>query len=223
MLAVRLFAFLALSVLAGCYSTSIAQTPSTVAPGKVRGGVGMSVNGSTTGSAGLSPELSMRVGVLDRVDLGLKTNLQSFEGQVKGQIVRGDFDLSLAVSAALSRDQDASLFDESGAKYDWTRSGRLMLIAGQRVFDSIDLVVMGDGQYGVRSGESGNAWSERFVGVGGGLGVLFKGPAQFLPEIVVTQFVEGQNPAHPAVQAGDTRVQFTVTALLGAEDDHDPH
>jgi hypothetical protein len=40
---------------------------------------------------------------------------------------------------------------------------------------------------------------------------------------VVTQFIEGENPAHPAVQAGDTRIQFTVTALLGAEDEPERH
>jgi hypothetical protein len=182
----------------------------------VRGGIGMAVSGRVSKFAGLSPELSLRAGLIDRLDVGIKTTFQSLEGQVKGQLVRGDFDLSLALCGALNRDVDDHLFGESSARYQQMRIARLMVLAGQRLADSIDLVLMGDGQYGVRGGTQ---WHEHFVGVGGGLGVLLKGRAQFLPEIVVTQFVKGEAPAHPGLQAGDTRIQFTVTGLVGGNDD----
>jgi hypothetical protein len=218
MVVARVVACLAVSALAGCYSTSIAQTPSTVPPGKARFGVGLEVDGAAvSNNGGLSPELSLRVGVLDRLDVGVKTTLQSVEAQVKAQLLRGDFDLSLALSGATSRDEDDDkLIEESAPNYEWMRSTRLMLIAGQRIADSTDLVLMGDGQFGLRSATYDGRFETHFAGVGGGVGVLFKGV--FLPEVVVTHFIAGEHPMFDALQAGDTRIQFTVTALLGGEE-----
>jgi hypothetical protein len=219
------------AVLTGCFSSSIAQTPGTVPQGKFRVGVGVAATDTAVSDdAGMAPELSVRFGVHDRVDVGLKTNLMSIEAQVKGHLLRGDFDMSLAVSGATGRDDDDDLLvDEGGANAgvpETMHSGRVMLLTGTRLGPSVDLVLMADSILGIRVAPGGDADTTsrtyRCIGVGGGIGILIKGSSQFLPEVVFTHFLDGNPPmTAEAFRQGDTRIQFTVTGLLGGFDNRE--
>jgi len=206
---------------AGCFSTSIAQAPRTVPAGELQVGLGGGIVAWTEHeSAQLVPECALRYGLADGLELGAKTTLASLEAQAKVQLARGDFDLSTAVSGAASKDPDTDgYYDEYPDEYDGIVSGRAMLLVGQRMGRRLSLVLMGDALVGRRGGvesDTEQAWKETFVGVGGGLGMLFHGSIDLLPEIVVTHFVEGDAPDFvESFHAGDTSIQLTVTAMFG--------
>ena len=89
----------------GCISNSVAQSASTLPQGQMRGGLGGGVVLAQPDSAfeGVPTEVSMRFGLLDRFDVGLKLSLLMLEVEPKVQLLRGPFDLSLAAAAGGQR------------------------------------------------------------------------------------------------------------------------
>jgi hypothetical protein len=208
-------------LLVGCFSHSIAQTPSTVSPGEVRFGLGYGVLGTTqSNTAGLAQDVSLRVGVLDRVDIGVKTGLANIEAGMKAQLVRGELDLAVALSGGASYDADGVVDEGTWVAH---RSGRAMVLAGQALSSRFDLVFAADGTWHEQRGQIEFTPAGGYtVGVGAGLGVLFKGSVQFMPEIVLEHFIAGDLPdVARELQRGDTLIQFTVTGLFGGADARD--
>jgi len=208
-------------MLAGCFSTSIAQMPEALPAGEGQFGVGVGLATSRRSEqVALAPEISARYGVVERLELAAKTNFTHVEGQLKGQLIDGDFDLSLALAAATSKDPDTdSIFDEDADHFDRMLSGRALLLAGQRLGSGVDLVVVGSGLIGKRSAREfgyGQAWHGRFAGVGGGVGILLRGRACFMPEFVFTRIVAGAAPDFvESLRQGDVIVQVALTGMVG--------
>ena len=100
----RAVAFLVAPVLAGCTSPNTYATARTLAPGDVTHTVaaeGIGFHGSQgTGVLPVFPTYALRVGVVDRLDVGARVgNLTSIGGDIKWNFLRGPLDMAIAGGA----------------------------------------------------------------------------------------------------------------------------
>lgn len=97
-------------LLAGCYPVTGLQGPRTTPAGRLHGAVAFAV--SPTGNPNPTPDVSLRYGLSDRVDVGMRMRMAAFEAGPKIQLVRDDVEVSFAPVLLVASDQDG-LFDET--------------------------------------------------------------------------------------------------------------
>jgi hypothetical protein len=89
-----------LTLLSGCPDPNTYGTPRTLAPGDVQlvvgiQGVAGTANGTTAVAPGL-PSLGVRIGLADRLDLGIReSNFSGLSSDLKFNFLRGRFDMAL--------------------------------------------------------------------------------------------------------------------------------
>jgi hypothetical protein len=99
------------ALVAGCYPVTRMQGPRTTPAGSVHGAVGLAVSARDEPAA--TPDVALRYGLTDRIDVGVRARVAAVEVGPKFQLVRDDVEVSIAPAfvAALDRDE----FVEEGA------------------------------------------------------------------------------------------------------------
>jgi hypothetical protein len=98
--------WIACALLTGCYSVTGLQVPRTTPAGKLNVGAAL---GATPGVKPIDPkptlDLALRVGLSDRVDIGLRVRAGEIDIGPKLQLVRSDVEVSVASSVLAADDE----------------------------------------------------------------------------------------------------------------------
>ena len=86
------------------------QVPRTVPPGRAQGAVGLAL--SQPADPTLTTDLAFRVGVLDRVDFGMRFRPQAFELGPKIELVRDAVEVSIAPAVLAGKEEPDPVFTE---------------------------------------------------------------------------------------------------------------
>lgn len=216
----------------GCYPVGELQGPTVLQPGQLRVGMSAALT-NFPGHADVNPrvvpttEFGLRLGLIDRVDLGVRVTPASAEAGVKLQLVRadelGEVDVSLAPAAIYATDFDVieEFLDDRS-----TRPRRVTVLAARMpVF------------LGLRAGRGAEPWiavtphvgSRRpgdhgtlFLALGGSVGIDLRGEGSSTvvqPQLSVLvplagSEAESDTTAGPRLGAGDPRVMIQLNVFF---------
>ncbi len=167
--------FVAVAAASGCASFSAMQTAHTVAEGEVRYAV--SLQGVGGGGAPLSSfepgvEGSVRYGIAEDWDVGLKLHLLGAQAGAKVQLMRGDFDLALALEGGYGWVWSAGI----DAPRSHVLVVRLPLLMEQHLHEIVGLTFGPElsGVWAVAGAERGDVYGDTALYGGGRLGVVLR-------------------------------------------------
>jgi hypothetical protein len=93
----------------GCYPVTRFTTPTVLEPGMVQAAAAVATNGAT----GAAPDIAVRGGVAENIEIGVRVRPVALEVGGKFQLVRGALEVSVAPGVLVARDADIDhLFDE---------------------------------------------------------------------------------------------------------------
>lgn len=218
-------------LLAGCYPVTRVQIPRTTPAGKLHGALGLAI--SSTGPVRPSPDLALRFGLSDRIDLGMRLRVSAFEIGPKIQLVRDSVEVSVAPAFLVAQDRD-SLYDEQATPDDNTdvTAGRVSVYVGSNMDQAFSGFVAPTLDIGRRTYEDEvSKHHTRLLapGVLAGMLVPASSSTRVLVEVgllfpaggagIVT--VDGASyPYQTLLGPGDRRVELNVALLFGSFDDH---
>ncbi len=191
-------------LLCGCYSTSLLQEPSNLAPKQVRVAVGASYYGGKPRYHSGGFEGQLRVGITERVELSVKHHgLGASAGAKVRMLDEKPYRLAVLTGAQLALIGDRP---SAGGPSGVAQGNYLSLLGGYAATSWLDLMLAPEVQLGVRTTQK----SVGFVGLGGHLGLAFHPSAHIsiIPECSLLSIVAGPSAARlHSLGEGDLRVQ----------------
>jgi hypothetical protein len=221
-------AALALSV-SGCASLSNVQTADTLGKGKIQVGIEPGLwGGAGSGGAAFLPHVdaSLRLGVADRVDLGVRAGSSFLEFQSKFLLTTpGDPRLAISIAPTIGGVVGFGGTTSNGGAAGLLNIGVPVLI-GLKVGSNSEFIIGPRVQNIVFFGSSaGSPASSYLMGLGGSLGFFFGITDTFglLPEVAaVYPVVGGSNvtgvggAAFQGLNAGGALFQFKLGIIIGS-------
>jgi hypothetical protein len=222
---------LAVAVLAGCYPVTRVQGPRTTPTGKLNAAIALGVR--PTGEPDPTPDIALRVGLADRVDLGVRLRLKAVEIGPKIQLVRDAVEVSIAPAFLAAADEDHT-FDETTTTEDNVNviASRTSVYVGTNAGKPVSAFIAPTLDVGERTFRGAEAGEYRTLLLAPGVlsGVMFalNPSVRVLLELgllfpaggvdKVTPYANDEYIYQTKLGPGDTRIELGVALMLGSYD-----